>query len=122
MEDTATDIKQTLAQRLRSLRSERKLSRAELAERAGTTAAVYARYERGERAPAIDTAHAIARALGVSLDYLMGDAPAALRDKAMLYRLELLEAVDTPKRERILYMLDLLLKDAHAGTLEQRLS
>lgn len=60
MNDTATDIKQTLAQHFRALRSERKLSRAELTERAGTTAAVYACCERGERAPALDTAHALA--------------------------------------------------------------
>ena len=120
--NTPTDVKQTFSQRLRALRAERKMSRADVARLAGTTVPVYARYERGERAPAVDMAHAIARALGVSLDYLVGEAAAPLRDKAMLYRLRLLDDIDDPQRDRILYMLDLLLKDAHAGTLERNLA
>lgn len=111
-----------LRQRLRALRAECKLSRAELAKLAGSTAPVYARYERSERAPAVDTAHALASALGVALDYLVGEAAAPLRDKAMLYRLQLLDDAAPSDRDRIIYMLDLLLKDAHAGTLERNLA
>ena len=119
---THTITKDTFGQRLRSLRTERKLSRAELARRAGLADGVYARYERGECAPGVDVAHAIARALDVSLDYLVGDAPAPMRDKSMLYRLELLDGVGESQRDRILYMLDLMLKDAHVGSLDARLS
>ena len=122
MTATATDpVADSFAKRLRGLRAERGLSRAEVAARIGTTGPIYGRYERGERTPAVDTAHAIARALDVSLDYLVGDAPEPLRDPAMLYRLELLGAVDADQRDRIVYMLDLMLKDAHAGSLDARL-
>ena len=121
--EAIADTKQTFARRLRALRAERKLSRAELAERAGTTAPVYARYERGERAPTVDTAHALARALDVTLDYLVGEAPAPLlRDRAMRYRLQLLDDADDPQRDRILYVLDLMLEDAHAGRLRRNLA
>jgi len=80
---------------------------------------VYARYE---RTPAIDTAHAIARALDVSLDYLVGDAAGVARDQSMMYRLELLAAVPAEHRERILYTLDVLLRDAQAASLDSRLA
>ena len=40
----------------------------------------------------------------------------------MLYRLRLLDDAAPDDRDRIIYMLDLLLKDAHAGTLERNLA
>ena len=56
------------------------------------------------------------------VEHLVSDAPAPMRDESMLYRLELLDGVGEPQRDRILYMLDLMLKDAHVGTLDARLS
>ena len=118
----ATEIKSTFARRLHDLRRERGLTRAAVAERIGTTGPIYGRYERGERAPAVDTALRIAHALGVSLDYLVGDAPAHQRDRGLLYRLEVLERIPPQHRERILYTLDVLLKDAQAASLEQHVA
>ncbi len=40
----------------------------------------------------------------------------------MMYRLALLAAVPDEHRDRIVYTLDLMLKDAHAGSLATRLS
>lgn len=116
-----TSATETFSQRLRNLREAKGLSRAEVAEQIGTTGPIYGRYERGERTPAVDTARDIARALGVSLDYLVGDAPAPLRDKTMMYRLELLDNVEGVHKERILYTLDVLLKDAQNASMDTRL-
>ena len=110
---TATDTTiSTFAARLKALREAKGLKRAEVADRIGTTGPIYGRYERGERTPAIDTARAIAQALDVSLDYLVGDAGEPVRDQAMLYRLEVLQQVAPQHRERILHTFDVLLKDA----------
>lgn len=110
------------ATRLRTVREERGVKRAELARRLGTTGQAYGRYERGERIPSVAIAKGIADALGVSLDYLVGEASAAVKDRRMLYRLELLDRVAPAHRERILYALDALLKHAQADALDARLS
>ena len=69
------------AARLRNTRLERKRKRTEVARDAGIALGVHGRYERGERLPTVDTARAIADALGVSLDYLTGDSTAAVQDR-----------------------------------------
>ena len=112
---TPTTVKETFAHRLRALRTERKLSRAEVSRRAGLADGVYARYERAERSPTVETAEAIARALDTSLDYLAGKSDGALRDGRLLNRMELLTSLPTADRERILHTFDVLLKDALAA-------
>lgn len=59
-------------ERLRSLRQTRKLTQADLAERAGVTDETVSRVERGAFEPALSTAIALAQALGTPLDALTG--------------------------------------------------
>jgi len=40
----------------------------------------------------------------------------------MLYRLEVLQKVNADSKDRILYMLDLMLKDAQNDSLQQKLA
>ena len=54
----------------------------------------------------------MADALEVSLDYLTGSTSFLIQDKKMLYRLELLQKITQPERERILLVMDSLLRDA----------
>lgn len=108
--------------RLKIVREEKKLRREDVANRIGTSAAIVGRYERGERTPSIDIAKNIAQALDVSLDYLVGDTSFLLKDKKMIYRLELLQKIKPTHKDRILYMLDLMLKDAQTNTLEEKLA
>ena len=49
-------------------------SKARLAERAGLHQTYIGLLERGERSPNLDTAHAIAEALGVSLTKMIGES------------------------------------------------
>ena len=59
--------------RVRRIREERRLSQQELAAKAGTSYQTIWRIEAGKHAePGIYIARAIARALGVTLDYLVG--------------------------------------------------
>ena len=55
-------------------RERRQLSRAALAERSGLHQTYIGLLERGERSPNLDTAKAIANALGLSLNQLIAEA------------------------------------------------
>lgn len=108
--------------RLKTIREERGMKREEVAQKIGTSQAIIGRYERGERTPSVDIAKNIARALDVSLDYLAGDSTVLVKDKKMIYRLEVLDQVSPSYKDRILYMLDVMLKDAQNNSLEEKLA
>lgn len=108
--------------RLKEVREEKGMKREVLAEQIGTSAAIIGRYERSERTPSVDIAKKIAEALGVSLDYLVGDTTVLVKDKKMIYRLEVLQHVNPIQKDRILYMLDLMLKDAQSNQLTEKLA
>ncbi len=50
---------------------------------AGTSGAVIGRYERSEITPSVEIANKIAKALGVSLDFMVGNIDLELSDKLM---------------------------------------
>ena len=108
--------------RLIIVREEKGINREDVASKIGTSAAIIGRYERGERTPSVDIAKKIAEALDVSLDYLVGVTTVLLKDKKMLYRLEVLQKVNPAHQDRILYMLDLMLKDAQRSSLQEKLA
>jgi transcriptional regulator with XRE-family HTH domain len=108
--------------RLKNIREEKNIKREDLALKIGTSAAIIGRYERNERTPSVDIAKKIAEAMEVSLDYLVGDTSTIVKDKKMLYRIELIEKANPDFKERILYMLDLMLKDSQNISILQKLS
>jgi transcriptional regulator with XRE-family HTH domain len=58
--------------RLRKTRENRELSQSELAREAGMQPSAIAHFEAGRRKPSFDNVRALARALKVSADYLLG--------------------------------------------------
>ena len=71
--DTAEDIAATIAARCVKLRTERDLSLQAVADRAGLSKSHVWDLEQGRaRNPTVDTAVRLARAFGVSIDYLIG--------------------------------------------------
>lgn len=58
--------------RLTSLRKERKLLQADVANKVGIARATYGAYEQGSRQPDFETLEKLADFFGVSLDYLLG--------------------------------------------------
>lgn len=59
-------------ERLAQARDKRKLSQADLAKKAGLQAAAIGHFERGRRKPSFANVRALAKALNVSSDYLLG--------------------------------------------------
>lgn len=103
------------------LRKQKDLTRDALAKEVGTSGAIIGRYERNEITPSVDMAAKIAEALEVSLDYLVGSASAIVKDKKMLYRLELLEKISGDDKQTILKVVDAFLKDAQLTHTHKRL-
>ncbi len=110
-----------LGQQITKIRKEKAMTREELADIIGTSAPIVGRYERDEVTPSVEVALRIANALGVSLDFLVGNSSSAVKDKKMMYRIELLQKMGTQERERILYVLDTLLKDAQLSDTHKKL-
>ena len=102
--------------RLLSLRKERGWSQPELGKQVGTSGAIIGRYERGEITPSIEVAKKLADAFGVTLDFLVGDkdVPNILYDQAMLVRWQEIDALEPSERDRILSVVDSLVRDPKA--------
>jgi len=98
------------------LRKERGWSQPKVGKLIGTSGAIIGRYERGEITPSIEVARKMADAFGVTVDFLVSDRefPEILKDKEMLERWKALAEVPHPDRERILYLIDGLIRDAKA--------
>jgi len=73
---SSADVSSRLAENVRSLRELRRLTQAELGARAGIAAASISHFETGQRTPSLDSVVKLADALGVSIDVLVGRAPA----------------------------------------------
>ena len=76
----------SFADRLREVRDNRKMSQSELARDAGMQPSAIAHFEAGRRKPSFDNVRALATALHVSADYLLGTTTAttAFRDEQKL--------------------------------------
>lgn len=94
--------------RIKQIKEEKGLKREDVASKIGTSAAIIAKN--------------VTESIEVSLEYLVGVTSVFLKDKKMLYRLEFLQKVNQSYKDRILYMLDLMLKDAQNNSLSKKLA
>jgi transcriptional regulator with XRE-family HTH domain len=90
----------------------------ELAKRIGTSGAIIGRYERGEMTPSIEVVKKLADTFEVTLDYLVSknNLLESLQDKAMLAHWQDINSLSSEDRERILFVIDSLLRDAKTRT------
>ncbi len=107
--------------KMTQVRKDKNLSREQLGKLIGTSGAIIGRYERGDMKPSIEIAANIAEALEVSLDYLVGSSTVVVKDKKMLFRLELLEKSSEEDKSTILKVVDSYLKEAQLISTQNRL-
>lgn len=93
-------------------RKEKNMSQEDLAKALDATPTTIGRYERDEVKPSIEMAARIANALGVSLDYLVGNSQNVIKDKSMLKRFNEILSINEKDKEHILFTLDSMLRDA----------
>jgi transcriptional regulator with XRE-family HTH domain len=98
----------TFAARLRDIRDKRELSQSDLARKAGMQPSAIAHFEADRRKPSFHNVRALAKALDVSADYLLGaeEATTAFRDEHKL---------STKDREYIQLMIDTVIKNKKKG-------
>lgn len=111
-----TDIQALFAQRLHDLRRSKGWSQPEVGKLIGTSGAIIGRYERGEMTPSIEVAKKLAEAFSVTVDYLVSPASSAnvVQDSSMLERIRAINELSQDEREKLLYVVDGLLRDARA--------
>ncbi|MCP3993626.1 MAG: helix-turn-helix transcriptional regulator [bacterium] len=107
-------IKSRFGKRVLELRKARGWKQAELGKKLGTSGVVVGRYERGEMMPSIEVAQKMAEVFSVTLDYLAGEqeVPNLLTQSEMVERWMTLDALARNDRDRILYVVDSLIREA----------
>jgi transcriptional regulator with XRE-family HTH domain len=106
----------SFGQRILTLRKQRGWSQPALGKRVGTSGAIIGRYERSEITPSIEVARKLADAFGVTLDYLVDnkELPNILQNQTMLARWREIDSLEAGEQERILSVVDSLVRDAKA--------
>lgn len=99
--------------RLKTLRTERGWSQADLAEKIGSDARQVSRYENGRVAPSLDVLAKIADTLDISLDYLVIDTaprrPLHAPENALADQLADFATLDPDDQTALLKILDALI-------------
>lgn len=103
----------TLGDNMMLIRKKKNLSQAQLGKMIGTSGDVIGRYERGDIKPSIEVVSKIADALEVSIDYLIGKTRLEL-DKQALERIQELASLPDDKKNYILELVDILIRDFKA--------
>ncbi len=94
------------------LREQKGWSQTDLADHSKVSRVMIGKYERGEAVPSIEAAKKIADALGVSLDYLVGEGINSKFDKRTLKRLQDLELLEEDKKSTLLDLIDTYIRDS----------
>jgi transcriptional regulator with XRE-family HTH domain len=109
-----TDMKQIIfGKRLTEVRKDKKLSQDELAKKLDMQGAVIGRYERDEVKPSIEVAAKIVQALGVSLDYLVGNTDMLL-EADVIKRIQDIQNLPGKDRDHLYYVVDNILQNVKA--------
>jgi transcriptional regulator with XRE-family HTH domain len=103
----------TFGKRLAEVRKLKKLSQDELAKKVEVHGAVIGRYERDEVKPSIEMAAAIAEALEVSLDYLVGNTDLLL-EKTVVNKIVDIQKLGSEDKAHVFALLDAFLQSHKA--------
>jgi transcriptional regulator with XRE-family HTH domain len=103
----------TFGKRLTEVRKMKKLSQDDVAKKLGAQGAVIGRYERDEVKPSIEMAAAIAEALEVSLDYMVGNTDLLL-EKNIVSKIVDIQKLGSEDKAHVFALLDAFLQSNKA--------
>lgn len=103
----------TFGKRLTDCRKAKNFSQKDLAEAFITSHTTIGKYERDEMIPSIDAAKKLAKILDTSVAYLLGELEDInlFKDPKMLQRFQDISALPSDKKEYILGIIDMCLRD-----------
>jgi len=88
------------------LRKAQNLSQEDLANLIDSSRVMIGKYERGDNMPSVEVIIKIAKALNVSLDFLIGEGELSAFDKDVLKRIEDIERLDTDTKNHLFFLID----------------
>lgn len=94
-----------------NLRKEKNWSQADLSNQSNVSREMISKYERGIAIPSVEAAKKIADALGVSLDYLVGDNINPSFDKQTVKRLQEIQDMNPDFRIHLNSIIDSVIRD-----------
>ncbi len=104
----------TIAERIRLIRQQKKLSQKELGELADVNFKSLSRYELGTSIPPADVIKKLADVLKVSTDTLLSDDKVEIHDKELLKKFEVIQDMTGETKKTVINLIDLLIRDFKA--------
>ena len=95
-----------IASKITQLRKEKGWSQGELATRIGASREIIGKYERNENSPSIEMTLKIARAFGVTVDFLLGEGEFGAYDKETVQRIQNIQKMDDSTRSILFNVID----------------
>lgn len=101
-----------IGDRITQLRKQQKVSQEQLAKQTGVSRTMMGNYERNDNTPSVEVLLKLAKAFGVSVDYLIGESDLSSIDKENIKRLEDIENLPSQDKEHILFAIDNMIRGA----------
>ena len=89
-----------------TLRKEKNWSQGDLAEQVNASREIIGKYERNENLPSVEMALKMAKAFGVTVDFLLGEGEYASYDKDTVDRLKNIQKLDNQTRSILFNVID----------------
>lgn len=106
----------SFAERLIEVRKKRGMSQEELAQKLGTQGPAIGRYERDIAKPTIEVASKLAKILGVSLDYLVGNTELEM-DSETMKRIQEVDKLSVEEKKMVYSFLDAFIDKSKIKTI-----
>ena len=104
----------SIGNKIIELRKSKKWSQEDLAKQIKSSRIMIGKYERNDNAPSLEVIIKLAKALDVSVDYLLGESIHTSYDKGTIKRLEEMEKLPGEEKQRIFHFIDLIIRDFKA--------
>jgi len=88
------------------LRKEKNWSQGDLAEQIGASREIIGKYERNENSPSLEMAFKMAKAFGVTVDFLLGEGEYASYDKDTIDRIQNIQKMDNNTKSVLFNVID----------------
>lgn len=92
--------------KISTLRKEKNWSQGDLAQQIGASREIIGKYERNENLPSIEMVAKMARAFGVTVDFLIGEGENASYDKETVDRINNIQKMDESTKNVLFNVID----------------
>lgn len=95
-----------IGSKINFLRKEKNWSQGDLAEKINASREIIGKYERNENLPSIEMTLKMAKAFGVTVDYLLGEGEYSSYDKDTIDRLKSIQKLDSNTKSVLFNLID----------------